>query len=148
MLVRHVNADRGSTLVEVMIASAVLAISLVATLGAMATSGAATSVAQEEALALQLASERMNSLRSISYQETEAMLGDSTFEPGAVPGQVDGHGHAYAYGHLKGKGGVLPTGQQRVTSDSGTLVVEVTVTWSSSALGQEMSRSLFWRAAP
>ena len=148
MFASRLHADRGSTLVEVMIASAVLAVSIVATLSAMATCETATSAAQEEALALQLASERMNYLRSMSYQEIEAMLGDSTFEPAAVTGQGNGHGHAYAYGHLKGKGGVLPTGQQRVTSDNGTLVVEVTVAWSSSALGREMSRSLFWRAAP
>ena len=144
-----IPADRGSTLVEVMIASAVLAVSITATLSAMATSRAATGAAKEESLAVQLASEQMNSLRSMSFQEIQAMEGETTLN--LVPGEGgggQGNGHAYAYGHLKGMNGVLPTGAQRVTADNGTLVVEVEVTWSSLALGRVMSRSLFWRTAP
>ncbi len=98
-------------------------------------------------MALQLASKRMNSLRAMSYQEIEALLGDSTFELCPVSGE-DTDDHTYVRRVLGGRDGVLPAGTQRVTSDDGTLIVEVAVTWSSMALGQEMSRTLFWMAAP
>jgi type II secretory pathway pseudopilin PulG len=152
MSTNHLPANRGSTLVEVMIACAVLAVSMVATLAAMTSSQVATNAAKEEALALRLVSKQMNVVRSLSFQEIEAMVGESTLElfpaQGGGKGDGKGNGHAYAYGHLKGRDGVVPIGTRTVTSDSGTLVVEVTVTWSSKALGQELSRSLFWRAAP
>jgi len=156
MLDNH-PADRGTTLVEVMIASAVLAVSIVATLSAMATSRAATGAAKEEALAVQLAHDQMNSLRSMSFQEVHAMEGETTFDlaPGQGEGgeggggEGNGHCHRYAYGHLKGMNGELPSGLCRVTADAdGTLAVEIEVTWSSLALGQVVSRSLFWRTAP
>jgi len=140
-------AGRGSTLVEVMIASAVLAVSIMATLSAMATFRLATGAVKEEALAVQLASGQMNSLRSMSFQEVHAMAGDTTFELCPASGE-GGRDNTYAYDYLKGADGVLPTGSRHVTIDNGTLVVEVEVTWSSAALGRVMSRSLFWRAAP
>jgi len=153
MSASDIPVDRGSTLIEVMIASAVLAVSIMATLSAMATSRAATGAAKEEALAVQLASEQMNSLRSMSFQEIHDMQGETTFDlapgEGGGGGQGNGNGHAYAYGHLKGMSGELPSGLRRVTADAdGTLVVEVEITWSSVTLGQVMSRSLFWRTAP
>ena len=145
MSTSHLSADRGSTLVEVTIASAVLAVSIMATLSAMATSRTATAAAKEETVALQLASERMNIVRGMGFQEIQALEGETAFD--LAPGH--GHGHAYAYGHLKGKNGELPSGLQRVTLDGdGTLVVEVSVNWTSIAHGREMSRSLFWRSAP
>jgi len=147
MRVSCVHMDRGSTLVEVTIASAVLAVSIVATLSAMSTSRMTVKATQEEALALQLASKRMNSLRAMGYQEIEALLGDSTFEPCPVTGE-DSDDHTYVLHVLGGRNGVLPAGAQRVMSDDGTLIVEVTVIWSSMALGREMSQTLFWRAAP
>jgi len=148
MSASDLHADRGSTLVEVMIASSVLAVSIMATLSAMATSRLATGAAKEESLAVQLASKQMNSLRDMSFQQIMAMEGDTTFElcPASVRG---GDENAYAYDHLKGSNGVLPSGLQRVTVDGdGTLVVEVEVTWSSLALRRVMSRSLLWRTAP
>jgi len=141
-------AESGATLVEVMIASAVLAVSIMATLSAMATSRTATGAANEESLAVQLASKQMNSLRSMSFQEVVGMEGDTTFELCPASGE-GGHENPYACDHLKGADGVLPTGLCRVAADGdGTLVVEVEVTWSSIALGRAMSRGLSWRAAP
>ena len=144
---RVLPAERGATLVEVMIASAVLAVSIMATLSAMATSRAATGAAKEESLAVQLASKQMNILRDMSFQETMAMEGETTLELCPASGE-GGREKTYAYDHLKGADGVLPTGLCRVAADGGTLVVEVEVTWSSVALGRVMSRSLFWRTAP
>ena len=143
-------ADRGSTLLEVMIASVVLAVAILGVLSAMSTSQVASAAAAEETAAMQLASARMEFLRTLAYQDLEAMAGDSTFEPGAVPGEAEGNGngHAYAYGHLKGKNGALPSGSQVVTKENGMLVVTVTVTWSSRSAGREMSRSLSWKVAP
>jgi prepilin-type N-terminal cleavage/methylation domain-containing protein len=147
----NTSSDRGTTLVEVMIASAVLAISMVATLGAMTSSQTVANATKEETLALQLASVQMNFLRSVGFQKLEAMEGDSAFElrpDSGEGGNGNGNGNAYAYGHLKGKNGTVPTGLRRVTVDNGTLVVEVTVIWRSRVQGREMSRSLFWRTAP
>jgi prepilin-type N-terminal cleavage/methylation domain-containing protein len=130
--------DRGFTLLELMFATALLAITIVGTMIAIAEGNRRAIVSREDAIALQVADQMMAGLQALPYAQLAAKAG--SFVPALTADEAEILLPPSEHGVSPGTIGVVTEGTLQV--------VTVTVSWHSRAARGDREISLRTKVAP
>lgn len=117
------SAERGMTLIEIMIAVSILSVAIMASLLATVQGTQMVQRSREEVIALQAAERRMVELRALSFSEIQQLPSFDDF----VPFVQSGAGLTLEP-HV-GAEGELPVGTVTIAPDGGLMSVTVTIQW-------------------
>ena len=131
------NGNAGFTLIELMIALAVIATVLLGTMAAMTLGSRQTTMSREDTVARQTAERRMAALQALAFGDLAGEAGD--FEPNLTAEETQLLA-APRDGGTRGSVQVAPEGALQV--------VTVTIRWHSVAMGGERTMTLQMKVAP
>lgn len=132
------NAQRGMTLLEIMIAIVVLSVGAAVTLGTMTTTAKVDATMDQRAIALRAVCSQMERIRGYDYGTEFQDFIDHWSDPSNATFEVEGlHAPSSEYGGTKAGGTVLQAGARgrasgSITvdaSDASRVGVTVTVAW-------------------
>ncbi|MHC4501847.1 MAG: type IV pilus modification PilV family protein [Planctomycetota bacterium] len=135
------NATGGFTMVELMIAVAVLAVAIMGTLSAFVAGGQLTALSREDSVAQQVVEREMARLRANGYAWLDGNQAQTT---GFIPAL---NRHEQLLLEAPRTDG-LSQGQRTIGKDGNLIVIAVRVNWFSTAVGREISITREAKVAP
>lgn len=121
----------GFTMIELMIAAAVLAVAIIGSLSALMVGAQLTARSREDSVGQQVAERRMVQLRALGYSGLKALVGTRTFTP-----TLSRHEQLLL---LQPQTTGIDQGQQVIAMDGALIVITVRVNWFSSSARMDMS---------
>lgn len=136
------SAERGMTLIEIMISVSILSVAMLASLMAVVQGTQMVQRSREENIALQMAERRMAELQALSFSGIQQLPAFDEFVPSVQSGA------GFTLEPHVGTEGELPMGTVTITQAGGLMSVTVTVQWRGDTPAHPRQISVATKVAP